>query len=826
MPRGSDNDDKPRSDLSDLSYYQRQVPAVDEEASEDEPVDLRAVQDLVRGREGRFELGSWTRRGGMGEVSEVHDNLLGRTVVCKRPRSEDPTDDEWRAFVHEAQVTAQLNHPAIVPLLDLRKDDEGYLYLMPAVEGMTLANVLRGLPDPQRRDLFRWDLRRLLQVFRTICGAVAHAHGRGIVHRDIHPGQVLLGNHSEVLLTDWGLAARLGRFAPRIPSSAGSALSAASIRSGHTVLQGLHGQPSYQPPERLVEGRIPAQTTQDVYSLGAVLYHVLTLKPPVRRPRDRTLEQGKDPAYLTFLQRQIAKIVPPSQREARHRTRPLDPVWDEICLKAMAREPKARYPDAGELHEAVEEALSAHDEAERRRERAREAVEEGRHAVDALEERQTELREARRRRLTLESSIPLHRPLADKQILFDAEAEEEALARRLSTCVAEAERAFEIALIEDSTDADARAGLADLYLARLAEADRDGDAAARAYLTERLRRFDDGSRVAALSRSCEIRIDCRPRSARIRSSALVETERRLVPASWTEHGAPDDQPIELAPGRYALEIAADGRCTARYALALRPGETVRLDPRLPRREDLPEGFAYVPAGRASLEGDARADGCGPRRYRQMPDYAMAVFPVTMAEYMTFLDDIGQEAAREHVPRDPVDGRALWVREGDRWSIPERDAHGDPMSPDMPVLLIRARDADAYASWRAGREGRGYRLPTRDEWEYAARSGDGRIHPWGDREEATFAWGRDNQPGRPVPGAIGSCRQDMSPIGVRDLAGGVGDWLGEDFREDGGERQLGGGSWFAGIFWMRMARRFGIDPDYRSAGVGFRLLLEI
>jgi serine/threonine-protein kinase len=793
------------------------------EAVPADPDDLELVKKIARGEALRFKAERFKRRGGMGLVSGVHDLLLDRPLVRKRPRRKLRAANDWRAFVYEAQVTAQLNHPAIVPLFDLGYDKAGFYYLMPRVQGTTLHKVLTQLASEDDETILRYPMTRLLNIFRTVCGAVAHAHQRDIVHRDIKPDQVLLGEHDEVLLTDWGLAAQMGRVRSEYVQGTSIGASAGTIRSGQTVLDGVHGAPRYQPPERLEAGRsIPAHYTQDVYSLGAVLYHLLTLRAPVDPPRDPGI-QATDPAYLVFIRRQVARLEPPSRRRWSHT---LDPIWDKICMRCLSVSPADRYGDAGELFRAVEDALTEADERRRNRERAARALADGARAVRELDAVSEDLFGARVILRSLTAAVAPFQRAQRREELWAAEDDESRLARNNSELLAEAERAYEVALTIDPNNLEARSSLADLYMDRVREAEAAGDGPAAAYFLLRMGRFDDGTRASLLRRNAEVRLEGLPANATVRVAPLEERNRRLLPGQWRSANIVSGAPVHLEPGRHSIEITAPGRATGTYCLLVDPGESVSLSPRLARLDQVPDGYVYVPAGPGRLEGDPLSTGCGPKRSVTMGDFGMAVYPVTMAEYREFLDDVPAGEARRRVPLNPVDDDPLFQLEGGAWSIPERDAHGDPVHPEMPVLLVRAEDAEAYAAWLSRRRDRIYRLPTRDEWEYAARGGDGRLYPWGDYPEPTFAWGREPQRGRPVPAPVGRCPEDCSPFGVRDLAGGVGDWLADDFTAGGAQRHVGGGSWFASTTYQRLARRFGLDPSHRSAGVGFRLLLEI
>lgn len=802
-----------------LSKYDTEHGAGDRVPADHE--DLGAVTDLAHDKYPRFLRGTWEKAGGMGQLTEVYDRLLGRTLVRKRPLQQRQDPAGFRAFVHEAQVTAQLNHPCIVPLLDLRHDEEGFHYLMPRVVGTNLHEVLAGLAAKNGTLRHRFGLTRLLHAFRTVCGAVAHANEQGVVHRDLKPDQIVFGEHDEVLVLDWGLAARVGGAPVSIPMSPGEALAdPGSIRSGQTVLYGLHGAPRYQPPERLVAGPIPAATAQDVYALGAVLYHVLAYRPPVATRKEDEPREG----YLARIREQIVDLAPPSSYGVWDP--PFDKVWDRIALRCLAFEAGDRYADAGVLYREVESALSELVEAERRRERAALAVAKGSSAGRELARQQRKLARAREQRRVLQDRIAPHQPIEAKRDLWAAEDREQELALVVTAHFVAAERAYELALSHDGGCRDARESLADLYEDRLREAEAEGDAPTAAYYLTRLRDHDDGRRLARRERAGTLTVEGVPRGAMVRLASLVEEDRRLVPAGWRDMGATPMGPIELEQGRFQLEVAVAGRATARYAILIEAGDELRLWPTLPLSADVPDGFVYIPAGPCWIGGDPRVPDAGPRRRIDLFDFSLSVYPVTMGQYREFIEALDIDEARERVPREPSDDVRLWRYKDGCWVIPEADTHGDPMTPETPALLVRVEDAEAYCGWRSERDGRRYRLPTRNEWEYAARSGDGRLFPWGDRYEPMYCWGGDRQQGKGTPTRIGAVPEDVSPAGVRDLAGNVADWLADDYADDGTLRHVGGGVWFSFERTVRVARRVGFRPADRTAGLGFRLLLDL
>jgi serine/threonine protein kinase/Leucine-rich repeat (LRR) protein len=320
-------------------------------------------------------------RGGMGAVLRVVDRDLRRDVAMKVLLADGGARDR-RRFVAEAQITGQLEHPNIVPVHDIGVDGTGRLFFtMKLVRGRSLAEVLDLVRanDPAAAG---WGRQRLLRVFIQVCNAVAFAHSRGVVHRDLKPGNVMLGDFGEVLVMDWGLARVLPehrRAAARMRARAGVEKPAPaeqgwsappeqepdgedrlaslvqSFRRGQDTVQGtVEGTPAYMPPEQARGDLDQIDERSDIYALGAILYEVLTLQPPVwGRDVDEVLDNVIN-----------HRISPPGAR-APDRDVPLD--LSAITLKALSAEREHRYQTSVGLRQDIEahlefRAVSARDD--------------------------------------------------------------------------------------------------------------------------------------------------------------------------------------------------------------------------------------------------------------------------------------------------------------------------------------------------------------------------------------------------------------------------------------------------------------------------------
>jgi len=278
----------------------------------------------------RFRILRPHAKGGLGEVFVAHDEELHREVALKeiQDRHADNQDSRTR-FLLEAEITGGLEHPGIVPVYGLGQYADGRpFYAMRFIGGDNLKEAIeqhhRCKPGASASGERRLELRKLLGRLIDVCNAIQYAHDRGVLHRDLKPGNIMLGKYGETLVVDWGLAKAAGKFGEPGASTAGDepALRPASASgSAETVVGSAIGTPAYMSPEQAA-GRLDLLgPVSDVYSLGATLYTILTGKPPV---------EDKDAgAVLQKVQR--GDIPRPRQANA-----DVPAALEAICLKAMA----------------------------------------------------------------------------------------------------------------------------------------------------------------------------------------------------------------------------------------------------------------------------------------------------------------------------------------------------------------------------------------------------------------------------------------------------------------------------------------------------------
>ncbi|MGC4121440.1 MAG: serine/threonine-protein kinase [Myxococcales bacterium] len=285
----------------------------------------------------RYEFKGEHGKGGQAKVYVTLDRHLGREVAWKelsREASREPRDSSSQAatnldrFLREARVTGQLEHPSIVPVYELgRRPDGAFYYTMRLVQGRTLSAAVKGAKDLSER-------LRLLGHFRDVCHALAFAHSRGIIHRDVKPANVMVGAFGETVVLDWGIAKIRGKDDVRSQELEQRMKSLSQDTSGQTLAGDALGTPSYMSPEQ-AEGRVEdVDERSDVWGLGGLLYELLTGHPPFLGTTAL--------ATLTLVSRE--PLVPVRTRESA-----APPELAAIAEKALSKRRDQRYQSAAEV---------------------------------------------------------------------------------------------------------------------------------------------------------------------------------------------------------------------------------------------------------------------------------------------------------------------------------------------------------------------------------------------------------------------------------------------------------------------------------------------
>jgi serine/threonine protein kinase/formylglycine-generating enzyme required for sulfatase activity len=315
-----------------------------------------------QGTDGRYAIEKKLAQGGMGAVLKIDDHDFDRKAAMKIMLSKLADNAEaTERFLDEARVTAQLEHPNIVPIHDMGVMEDGTLYFtMKMIQGTSLGDVVKqlrlvaGLDGPNPKKSAEWNAEfraaaekaapiwtedEKLHAFLKVLDGVGFAHGKGVVHRDIKPDNIMIGGHGEVLVVDWGIAKVLAHSA--VPGSAALAAAGnaaakgevASLRTAESLSATMEGSAMgtifYMPPEQATGELAKIDARSDVYALGATLYELLSLK--------RCIEGNSLPDL-------ILKITGGELIPLKSVMPDISPDLAAIVHKAMARQQEFRYP--------------------------------------------------------------------------------------------------------------------------------------------------------------------------------------------------------------------------------------------------------------------------------------------------------------------------------------------------------------------------------------------------------------------------------------------------------------------------------------------------
>ncbi len=807
---------------------------------------------------GRYEDLGPLGAGGMGEVRRVRDVALDRVLAMKIIRA--PLAQRTTAlerFVEEARATAQLQHPGIVPVHDIGRLPDGRVWFtMKEVRGRTFGEVIREVHEASAGEWGAgpsgWTFRRLIAAFQLTCHAVAYAHERGVLHRDLKPANAMVGAHGEVYVLDWGLAKLHGggEVEPEPEPVDRPPLRASRLAQGGTHVGQVVGTPAYMSPEQARGENDWIDHRSDLYSLGAILYEILSGGPPYGGDGATALaavRQGPPPPLIS------AQGAPPPPAEL-----------VDLCERAMAREPADRPPRVDVFAEALQSWLDgAHreEQATRLAEAALQSIAEAermvRRAVDLRAEAAALLRD-----------VAPWEPEERKAPAWARSSEAEAAELSAHLRQLAVDQGLQGALRIAPDLALAHAALAQRYRDRHAEAegrrDRRASAEAQSLLETHTAALPEAHPVrraltAYLRGDGALTLVTDPPGATVHLYRYVEHNRRMVEVLVRPLGETPLHAVELPMGSYLCRIRHPACEEVAYPVevtrqghwnGVAPGERSPHPIWLPPQGWLGPRQVYVPSGWFRVGGDPHAIDCLPALRLWCDAFIIDRFPVTNREFIPFLDDLvahGREAeALRHAPRERASsegedtGALIYGYQEGRFSL-RPDADGDEWHPDWPVLYVNWAGARAYMAWRAARSGRPWRLPGELEWEKAARGVDGRWYPWGNHFDPSWCCTGESSQGRPLPAQVDTFPVDWSPFGVRGMAGNARDWIENAYdqpltcvrEERVGEpdpspdhvlsvrRVVRGGAWMTLATDARSADRVQVGAHHRYAVGGLR-----
>ncbi len=777
--------------------------------------------------------------GGLGAVFSAREPGLNREVALKILRPEfRNSPNRIKGFVQEARTTARIDHPNIVPIHRIGVfDDAGVFFTMKRIEGETLRTVVKKLREGRPEYLRNYTLRRRLEIFISVCQAMAFAHSKGVIHRDLKPANVMIGDYGEVMLMDWGLASKLkwaqadDDFQPEPEEND------TELLPPNTCV--ISGTPAFMSPEQAAGRNSEMDERSDIYSLGAILYSLLTLQAAPfdhDQPTEKLLPQVIAGRFQRPRRRAPLQMIP---REL-----------EAITMKAMNVSPAKRYRKVQELIEDVRNYLDSFP-------------------VEAYSKSPLyKLRKLCRRRplipaVTLMALLTFGGTKAFQQLndrskiqslvelaeYNDTQSENQRyVARRTfnqlryqpnnSTTIAE-RRDLRRVFLRQVTDFLSYSSAALECLSGLEHMSYN-----RKYITAMLER--------QLSREFQFCMDTdnqdifRNRLKQLRSrwsshlKEILNRNRRLayqiamfdddagrlditVPPGISvsiRSNAPDMDPgkepwtaitsgsTPVKTGSYLLRFTGNNGQQVFYPVTFQAAEYIALNPAgIPA---IPAGMALIPEGEF-YRGSANLSSFDQKE--QLPSFFISRNEVSIGEYRRFWLSLTDSAARERYTPRKADGTPLWNSNG---------GMNKAVNPALPVTGIPPQAAVEYCSYLSAKHGRKYRLPTVLELEKASGGYDKRTFVWGNLPDgnAALVFGNPQTKKYPAGAPGGSFPRDISCYGVNDLVGNV-----REFISSGNEGiKVYGGSYLTLVSEARIGtvtHSEGAEED-----VGFRVVTEL
>ena len=772
-------------------------------------------------------------KGGMGLVIRVFDKKLKRSLALKLLNPKFVKDNaSCLRFIEEAQICAQLQHPNIVPVYSMGTEGEQLYFTMREVEGFHLGTVIKELHESIVDEKWKktkrgWSFRQSIEILIQVSKTIAFAHSKGVIHRDLKPSNIMLGEFGEVLIIDWGVAKIIGNDIEQSIQTSRS-----EQRSFDTMAGEISGTPSYMSPEQ-ARGDIDRQGPwSDIYSLGCILYEILSGLPPytgttAKGVIQRVLSSPPQPLKATS-KGDFAGFDCFDQSNDRI---PEDLVT--ICEKAMQKDIRDRYATAIEFAAALEDWLTG----QKNRQEALALVEQAQELQEKIFNKQEEAKALLSKAKVGLVDIPENAPEEQKETLWKMEDQGKELLEEAHLIDSERELLLHKALSHKPDLLEAHLELASEYQRRHTKAEKNKE---RAIQWEQTLRFHmsflstrqkqgyesylkgDGT-LSIKSEYPNSSFWLYPYKTVNRRLCVSQKDKRLLGT-----GSLTQVPIPM--GSYLLKIETPGYADVLYPIYITRKDHVFVAPpnqtnlrpiHIPK--EVSNSLCYIPCGWFIQGGDTLAVHSPSQNSVWLDSFFIQKFPVTNRDYLIFLNDlVAQGRKKEAILYCPQEagGLLLYQFDEDHFQL-KPDEEGDRWELNWPVMMVSQDCAKAYAAWKSRIDGRVWTLPTEEQWEKSARGADTRSYPWGDYFDPSWACMRSSKE-KILPSSVMDFPIDTSPFGVRGMAGNMIDWT-LTIDNEKNHVVYKGGAWGTAPQNLRICRRGYSPSKARRNYLGFRLI---
>jgi serine/threonine protein kinase len=472
--------------------------------------------------EERYSRGPELGRGGLGRVIAGEDSVLKRSVAIKEMLAGTDDPSLIRRFMREGEIAGRLTHPNVVPVYDIGVREESGsknpYFVMTRIVGHDLRKIIQAVEMDENDSRHKFSRPRLLKVFQDVCLAMAYAHDHGIIHRDLKPSNIMVGKYGEVYVVDWGLAKvlaekedvairsleemrneELGIYPERAHRNEGlSGIIPHSEMPALTMEGEVLGTPAYMPPEQ-ADGKISElDERSDIYSLGAILYEILTFRPPFGGKTAQEVLEKVISTHLTHPAVRASEVRRKIKDEETVFPESVPKALEEIVLKAMSKKKDARYQNVMEIHEEVQSFIEGEKQREWNHIKAEELTVEGKKLADSVTALRDEVRKLRKEVKEKGKEVKHHWPIEKKADFWALQKKAKKTRNRIVETFGESVAKFHEALGFEKDHKGAKAGLADLYWEQYEIEEEKGDRTQMAYFENLVRQHNEGQYDARL----------------------------------------------------------------------------------------------------------------------------------------------------------------------------------------------------------------------------------------------------------------------------------------------------------------------------------------